>query len=97
MSGSLSGLLSTVTKTRYYFNPETSSCEEYQLGRCGGNSNSFESKMLCTATCLKVQVDYFCDKSLITVLIFNREVNGIIVDFLTKLETCRSEFNQLSP
>lgn len=53
MSGSLSGLLSTISKTRYYFNPSSSSCEEYQLGRCGGNSNSFESKMLCTATCLK--------------------------------------------
>ena len=35
------GLLSSITQTRYYFDPSTSSCKKFEFGRCGGNSNNF--------------------------------------------------------
>ena len=54
---SLSGSLGTVTEVKYYFNSKTSSCDEFKQGRCGGNSNNFETKMQCAATCLKVYLE----------------------------------------
>lgn len=38
-------------KTRYYFNQETGSCEEFIYGGCRGNRNNFYSLERCRRAC----------------------------------------------
>ncbi|XP_050037570.1 thrombin inhibitor hemalin-like isoform X1 [Dermacentor andersoni] len=36
---------------RWWFNAETSQCEEFYFGGCSGNANNFETKEACEKTC----------------------------------------------
>jgi hypothetical protein len=36
---------------RWFFNPETSLCEEFTYGCCGGNANNFLTLLTCQSTC----------------------------------------------
>ncbi len=37
--------------TRYFFNPETNTCESFFYGGCMGNKNNFIEKNDCLKTC----------------------------------------------
>lgn len=37
--------------TRWYFNSETNTCQEFKYGGCDGNLNNFDSKEQCEAVC----------------------------------------------
>ncbi|XP_059155148.1 carboxypeptidase inhibitor SmCI-like [Physella acuta] len=36
---------------RFYYNPSTNDCEEFNYGGCGGNKNRFETKENCVDSC----------------------------------------------
>ncbi|XP_053400858.1 kunitz-type serine protease inhibitor microlepidin-1-like [Mercenaria mercenaria] len=38
--------------TRYFYNPQTSTCEQFDYGGCWGNDNNFASLQLCQETCM---------------------------------------------
>ena len=48
------GLLSSITQDRVYFDQQSSSCKPFKYGRCGGNSNNFETATMCMGACIKV-------------------------------------------
>lgn len=37
--------------SKFFFNPETNSCEEFHYGGCEGNQNNFENKQECESFC----------------------------------------------
>ncbi|XP_053397615.1 kunitz-type serine protease inhibitor nigrescinin-2-like [Mercenaria mercenaria] len=41
--------------TRYFYNPQTSTCEQFDYGGCWGNDNNFASLQLCQETCMSVE------------------------------------------
>ncbi|XP_050037571.1 thrombin inhibitor hemalin-like isoform X2 [Dermacentor andersoni] len=44
---------------RWWFNAETSQCEEFYFGGCSGNANNFETKEACEKTCSADQDEIF--------------------------------------
>lgn len=44
---------------RYFYNSTATSCEQFIFGGCGGNTNNFETKEKCEATCSGVTGTFF--------------------------------------
>eukprot|EP01026_Neomeris_dumetosa_P054075 TRINITY_DN4843_c1_g1_i1.p2 TRINITY_DN4843_c1_g1~~TRINITY_DN4843_c1_g1_i1.p2 ORF type:complete len:118 (+),score=3.98 TRINITY_DN4843_c1_g1_i1:107-460(+) len=42
---------------RYYFNPQSQTCEIFIYGGCLGNSNNFITKEECEAACISDEID----------------------------------------
>ncbi|XP_046586729.1 papilin isoform X8 [Neodiprion lecontei] len=43
--------------TRWYFNAESSSCEEFNYGGCRGNENNFQTEISCKQQCVIPRLD----------------------------------------